>query len=715
MPNCRWFGKWRIFPIHEPKILIVVRLLIICLLATVFFAYTGYLINQWYNPVILHRNYWSPRIFSVPPISLEGITSARLANGPNQSSRIDLTNYLRWSTNQENTTQLNSDSNNSSSSGDTLGNSISTAQITLQGEEWWKFGQAMTTSATANKNTNNNGQQPIFVEIDIIATPRDTATATVAITDQPLRLMIRESPQTASLIDSTLSNQMTIEWASAYQIQLTDIRHIDRRSVETRSLMVDGTPYVGPPSDGLALRIRPRNPFIANGHLNDAVNSMDDKHGGYIHGSQETTPDQFIVEVSEDVPRLTALELIGCWGGVGTLILLLYNFLLGSRRLKPWGVVQRYLLPNHMKHAGFLAINAEASGNIEQANRKARNREAGIIGVGPPRAEQAQGNKVPNATGCINKRFFHPNYNRPYPDQRPTNSSPPVTISAASALPPPLQLPARINRNGTGVQSDPSAESCSCPATKSSPAISVHSEPCRWSSAQDRQLYEICNNERINHYAQRAGHTTPREIIDTVPEMAFSNHGHYHGDRIDQELRLHYSPDKDYDPETKCIFHSPVESPHRSSNSPSIMEEPPTHTQYEEPYTETPTDSLRALLDSFVMEVAWIKGLREEWLQMRQGIMEMSSRTVTLEDFQHRLETCYLAQNSFRRRPAFKKTIATSKMTQPSSQSNGHSRVFMAEQGVVVPPPNIVSYPPIVTGTSVTAALYEEESNHIYL
>ncbi|RKP26062.1 hypothetical protein SYNPS1DRAFT_28228 [Syncephalis pseudoplumigaleata] len=555
--NCLWSRQWRIIPNHEPKLLIAIRLIIICLLSAVFLAYTGYLINQWRNPLLLHRTYWAPRPFHVPPISLEGATylmrnaswqaSARVATASNSSVRVDLTQYLRWTAREENMTTPASDDVWSEGP---LTRSMPLSQLTLTAEEWWRFGRVAATPSADNATNASDDHPPLFLEISIIATSRRgaPAPANAANADQSLRLIVHGQSQDVPFAGATHFNQMPVEWASAYQVQLTDTRHIDSQSVEARSVAVDGTPYAGPPVDGIALRIRPGN---------NVLSSTDSWPGDIVHGSRDESPahasssalssaplDQFVVEVSEDVPRLSPLELIACWGGVGMLIMLLYGFLLGSRRLRPWGVVQRYLLPGHMKQAGFVTGGIERS--FQTTQRAKQTPEAGAPGQW--RSQMPKG-AIACLSRCLMQLHRHPHGPA---SPHPAESAPPVTVSSVPALPPPVRAAPGVHGPQAHLQPESPADSCSCPATQSSPAVSNHSEPSRWSSAQDRQLYEACHHARALQHANRAaGGNKPHPELHSYPITMSET------ERIDEEMRMQYTASDNYDPEAHCIFYSP--------------------------------------------------------------------------------------------------------------------------------------------------------------
>ncbi|KAI8054393.1 hypothetical protein BDF22DRAFT_742318 [Syncephalis plumigaleata] len=790
-PNCLWFRQWRIFPNHEPKLLIAIRIFVICLLMSVLFAYTGYLINQWRNPLFLHRTYWAPRPFNIPTISLEGSTelmrnatwqaSARIANASNLTARIDLSSYLQWVTREDNLTALPSEN--------IRGDSVFTgntpiSQIILKNEDWWKFGHivANTTATTTTSNGNASllidGQHPLFVEIDIIATARDSIVALTNINspDQSLRLVVRDQQsRNTPFVDATRPNQMTLQWMSAYQVQLMETRHIDSQSMETRTISVEGTPYMAPPMDGIALRIRPGNSVVTGGPLADALPSTEDRHGGYIHTSRESglftaasakvksTPDQFIVEISEDVPRLTALELIACWGGVGIILLLLYGFLLGSQRLRPWGVVQRYLLPSHMKHTGFMTNDKDVSyPTMRHTMKRAHN----VNGAGPTTIDPNIIHwhaKMPKAMARLSKQLFrlHQHQNGRLCSCN-TESAPPVTISSVSALPPPLQAAAGTGKRRASLQPSASpGDSCSFPVTRSSPAVSSHSEPNRWSSARDRQLYETCYHERVMNRARQQqedeeveGRGRCREHDHGRPSCNAKGHQpcqvlrNYpitmsETERIEEEMQLQYAVSDNYDPETNCIFYSPAgsQSNERQCNTSTMDVMSESVSRHGACNNEMDIESLQALLDSLIAEVGWVQNLRQEWQFMYHSVMDVSARMVNLENFQRRLETCYLSQNSFRRRP----TSNGTRMSNDARLSLGctaTSRSYVLEphnnMGVVSPPPpppphttnsgiaaatttataaptTTTSYPPVVTGTTVAAAIRDDTSGHIYL
>ncbi|RKP07850.1 hypothetical protein THASP1DRAFT_30348 [Thamnocephalis sphaerospora] len=60
----------------------------------------------------------------------------------------------------------------------------------------------------------------------------------------------------------------------------------------------------------------------------------------------DTAADKYTVETVHARDNFTALDLAGTMGGAISLVLAAFAFLFGQRRMRPWGVVQKYLLRN---------------------------------------------------------------------------------------------------------------------------------------------------------------------------------------------------------------------------------------------------------------------------------------------------------------------------------------------------------------------------------
>ncbi|RKP08282.1 hypothetical protein THASP1DRAFT_29915 [Thamnocephalis sphaerospora] len=415
---------------HEPRSLVIVRCCILLILSGIFILYTFAICRQLSDPGLVRHTRWATRTIPVPVFGVEGsdallqyatLNATACAIGADgQPVYIDLTQHVSV---ESRPSLAITDARSSSASDGPVQplNMVDTTVLALHGKEW-HFGRGQVATVRTSDAEQPSPMGLAYIDLFVVL-PNANGPMRAGATAGALRLSISVHSQDALRLDHSSEKSATVSWPGAHLVHLAERRVIDAVGAERRTIRFRTEPFIeyrGDTTNALFLRILPQNHLLVNGGdggiasgrfvkgpLNlDIPADLDNAdeilaHIGLsgalktqLQTATERNSDQFLMLVAEDTPAFTLLAAIGNLGGTLVLCLAAYAVLLGSNRLRPWGIVQRHILRNAVLQA-LSHSEPQHSGGFKGAGKN-----AALICDGGPNASAKVGggaHRVPSA------------------------------------------------------------------------------------------------------------------------------------------------------------------------------------------------------------------------------------------------------------------------------------------------------------------------------
>ncbi|KAI9592192.1 hypothetical protein BDF19DRAFT_425551 [Syncephalis fuscata] len=321
---------------HEPRILIILRFVTISLFLGAFAAYGCYQVTDFIY-TYAERIYYEERPLIAPEIALY-IPTALLENsnvsliGWQFSSDTNLHPIVYFeegkqfvredATGRQQLLPLNiATMDNDSKNGLRLVTRPLTA-IRTTPDYIWTYGRS-----------DKNSLSPVLTAIDLLITPNRNSGIPDILNQENIKLIMNprvSSDITLADIDQASSiTEANIRWGNSYSVSFTQaIRKSAtfksaNNAKERVSFSMTVSPLVGSITSGISIRIIPKNAFSKDGWL---------------------------FKVHEYGPEMRWLDLITRIVISAIVLFAFYVFLFGHFRLRPWGLMQRYILRKNILH-----------------------------------------------------------------------------------------------------------------------------------------------------------------------------------------------------------------------------------------------------------------------------------------------------------------------------------------------------------------------------